>query len=354
MRVAIDARALQESPLGGVGRGLANVIDSIARNVELELLTDARLPPVVTAIRQHPLRAPLSGRGVAWLQLAAPGWLHGFDGLFHCPFYGLPYRQPVPMVVTIHDTSFEHNPEWFSRKKRTVFRAQARHAARTARRVLTPSFHARDEVCRRYGVAPGRVLVAPNAIDAIFGPDQDVDRRKRLLKSLSSAEPYIVALGGAPRRGLSRAVAAFDIVRRSHPQLSLIVVGGPTPVDAAGVFAAGRLADDDWAALLAGADALCYPTAYEGFGMPALEAIASGTPVVCGRVGALPEVLGGVASWAEDLSPRAIADALLAILDDKDHARRLRNAGLARAAAWPGWDTTAAVVLQAYGEAAGG
>ena len=354
MHVALDARVLQDSPLGGVGRGLANVVESLARQVDLELLTDARRPPVTTALRQHPLRAPVSGSGVAWLQLAAPAWLRNFDGLFHCPFYGLPYRQPVPMVVTMHDTSFEDRPEWFSRRRLVVFRAQARHAARTARRILVPSLHARDEVCGHYGIAADRVLVAPNAVDPIFGPVQNEARRTRLLESLHVQGPYLVALGGARRRGLSRAVAAFDIVRRSHPELSLVVVGGPTPAGNGGVVAAGHLGDSDWAALLAGAQALCYPTAYEGFGMPALEAIASGTPVVCARVGALPEVLGDAAAWTDGLSPEAIADALLLVLDRDGYALCLRHAGLAQAAGSPGWDQTAAVLLRAYREVANG
>jgi glycosyltransferase involved in cell wall biosynthesis len=353
VHVALDARVLQDPAPGGVGRGLANIVEELARHVDLELLTDARRPPAASTVRQHALRAPLSGRGVAWLQFAAPAWLRGFDGLFHCPFYGLPYRQPVPMVVTIHDTSFEDHPEWFSWRQRTVFRAQARHAARTAQRILTPSVLARDEVCDRYRVSADRVLVAPNAVDPAFGTDHDVERQARLIESLALSRPYVVALGGAPRRGLATALAAFEIVRRDRPDLSLVVVGGPATAGD-GVVASGHLVDADWAALLAGAEALCYPTSYEGFGMPALEAAASGTPVVCARVGALPEVLGGAASWSDGLAPEAIAEALLSVVNDQEYARQLRQAGLARAAEWPRWDQAAEVVLRAYQEVADG
>jgi len=352
VRVAIDARTLQERPLGGIGRQLSSLVPLLARHVDLELLTDARRPPCSTDLPQHALRGPASGRGVSWLQLAATRWLAGFNGVFHCPFYGLPYRQPVPMVVTIHDLTFEDHPEWYSRAQTAVFRAQARHAARTAGRIVTVSDHVRDRIVDRYGVSPDRVLVSPPGVPPRFRPDPDPERVSRVLDALHVRSPYVVALGGTRRLGLDVAVAAWRHLRATGVEGSLVVVGGEHPPDEDGVVKAGQVDDHTWALLLAGAAAFCYPTTYEGFGMPALEAAASGTPVVCAPVGALPEVLGPAAAWCGSPTPEPVAAALVAVLEDERRAKRLRDSGLEVAHSRTGWEPAAAVMFRAYREAA--
>jgi glycosyltransferase involved in cell wall biosynthesis len=342
---------MQEVPVGGIGRQLASLVPLLARDVDLELLTDARRPAVSTDVPQYALRGPGSARGVSWLQLAAPRWLAGFDGVFHCPFYGLPYRQPVPMTVTIHDLTFEDHPEWYSRAQTAVFRAQARHAARTAGRILTVSDHVRDRIVDRYGVSPERVLVSPPGVPTLFGPDPDPDLLARLLDALQVQAPYVVALGGTRRRGLDIALAAWRRLRAEGCEAPLVVVGSERPAPEAGVIGAGPIDDASWALLLAGAAAFCYPTSYEGFGMPALEAVASGTPVVCAPVGALPEMLVSAAAWCESLTAEAVASGLASVLDDEAWAKELRDAGLAVARARAGWEPAAAVMNQAYREA---
>ena len=161
--------------------------------------------------------------------------------------------------------------------------------------------------------------------------------------------PYVVALGGAERRNLGLAVRAWARV----PEAGLLVlVGEEAPCPRPGVVGAGTLADAEWAALLSGATAFLYPTAYEGFGMPAIEALAAGTPVVCARVGALPEVLGDCASWAASLAPEDVAEALARVLSDRAVAADLRDRGLRRASAAPGWEASAHAHLEAYRRAA--
>jgi len=345
MRVALDARTLQSRPIGGVGRVLAGLVGPLAELVDLELLTDARAPAAAVGLPEHPLRAP-SARGVAWLQFSVPRWLDGFDGVFHCPFYGLPFRQPVPMVVTIHDLTFETHPEWFSAARRTVFRAQARHAARTARVILTDSHAVLEEVVERYGVSPERIVVAPIAIAPAFTAPDPVE-----LATLGLPPRFIVALGGAPRRQLPTAVAAWRSVREQFG-VGLVVVGPERPPDEPGIVHIPRPDDATWAALLTSADCLCYPTVYEGFGMPALEAMARGTPVVCAPVGALPEVLGDAGIWCRDTSAAAIAEGLVRMLGDGAAAARAN--ARARAASWPTWSDVARVHAEAYARAASG
>ena len=349
MRVAIDGRSLQREPLAGVGRGVACMLPFLAAGAEIELLTARERPAAGVGLPEHALATPWPHVSSAWLQWSAPRWLRSFDGVFHCPFYGLPFRQPVPMVVTIHDLTFEHRPEWFSAAQRLAFVTQGRWAARTARVIVTVASTVADDIMATYSVPSDRILVAPNSVEARFRPDRVPDD---VLVRLGVSRPYVVALGGAPRRNLDVAIAAWRSVREQRP-VSLVIVGTDDVPHEPGVFG-GRLDDESWADVLAGAQALLYPTAYEGFGMPALEAAASGTPVICARVGSLPEVLGESALWVTELSAAAFATGLGRLLDDAALAADLRERGLQTAAEHPSWRDAAQVYLAAYERASAG
>lgn len=361
LKVAIDGRALQDRPIGGVGRSIAGLLPHFGNRAAIDVLLDGRRPvplDVPAEMPRHALRGPASARGFAWLQLAAPRWLRGYPGLFHCPFYGLPYYQPVPMVVTIHDLTFEFAPEWYPVANTIAFRRQARWAARTARRIIVHSDHVRETVVERYGrygVLDEQVAVARFPVDSRFRPD--VDRSSKALERLGVSPPYVVSLGGTHRRQLGVAVAAWAEARRrigAAPQeLPLVVVGTEAPVSGEGIAYAGTLDDPDWAAVLAGASAFCYATLYEGYGMPALEAAACATPVVCARVGSLPELLANAAGWCDTPTAEALGEALAEVLSDPNRAAELSAAGVAQVRALPAWSETAAVTLRAYCEALG-
>jgi glycosyltransferase involved in cell wall biosynthesis len=227
---------------------------------------------------------------------------------------------------------------------------QARHAARTARQLLTPSAFTRDEVCERYDVEPERVSVARNLLDAVWS--EPPPPRPPWLADRGVPGRYVIAMGGAWRRGVDLLAAAWPRVRRAAPDVGLVVVGDPGVEVPAGTVVVRGVGDDDWRALLAAADVLCYPTRHEGFGYPALEACASGTPVVCAPVGALPEVLGDAARWVEELEAGSLAAAVIELLDDDDRRAALADAGRAVAAV----DHRPAVreaVLRAFRAAAG-
>jgi alpha-1,3-rhamnosyl/mannosyltransferase len=162
-----------------------------------------------------------------------------------------------------------------------------------------------------------------------------------------------VTVGGAPRRGVPVALEAWREVRgRLNEDAVLAVLGEPDLPATPGVVPVGRLSDPDWATLLAGAEALCYPTRYEGFGLPALEAMVSGTPVVAAPVASLPEVVGEAGCWCGALTAGAVAGVLERVLSDPVWQSERRDAGLARAAAAPGWDMAAGALVEAYRRAA--
>ena len=331
LAVALDARSLQTRPLGGVGRSTRALVDAVRDDVDLLLFTDAWRRPIETDLPQRPLLSPLTRTMTAWLQLAVPSALRDFRGIFHCPWYGLPFRQPVPMVVTIHDLTFEHGRTGFRPHQRMVFRVQARWAARTAAHVLTVSEAVRTELCARYRVDSSRVSVQPNLLDDHVS-EVDPTRVKALRARLGVAGRYVVAVDGAPRRRLDLVLAAWPLVRARNPDVTLVVLGGCTAQLPSGAVAAGVVDDGDWAAALGGASALVYPTDFEGFGYPALEAMALGTPVVCPPVGALPEVVGDAGCWIERHDAGGVAAAVGRILTDRELADRLSAAGCSRAA----------------------
>ena len=357
--VAVDVRRMQDAPLQGVGRYLANTLPLVARQAELVLLGDARRArPVIAGLEGVPyVPLPLPARlpEVFWLQWSASRWLRRGQRsdpatIFHGTFNSAPRRMTQSLVVNIYDLSFEHHPEDFGAAKRRLFQLQGRDAARRADRILCPTEAVRADVLRSYRVEPARVLVSACAVDPVFHPRLDAEIDEIAVR-LGLRRPYVVGLGGARRRGLPVALGAWRAANGRARGVDFVAVGGETLPAEPGVHSVGRLRDADWAAVLAGASAFCYPTRYEGFGMPALEAAASGTPVVCQDLAVLREVLGPAAEWCVDASAPAIAAGLSRVLDEPSRRAELRTLGLARATAAPTWKDAADVVLRAYREA---
>jgi alpha-1,3-rhamnosyl/mannosyltransferase len=261
--------------------------------------------------------------------------------LLHGAAYALPLRCRGPAVVTLHDVAWEAHPRDFGPVKRRLWRVSARRSATTAGAVLTVSEFSKRAIVAAYGLDPSTVLVAANAPAAIFSPSART--ADRILPPR-----YVVALGGAPRRNLPLAIEAWRRARASGGSVSLVVIGGERPPEEPGLTWLGPVDNATWAGVLAGAEALVYPTSYEGFGLPAAEACASGVPVVCARVASLPEVLGEAAAWAPRLDAEAFATTLAALLTDPRRRQQLSEAGLARARAAPTWDDAADTTVAAY------
>ena len=355
--VVLDGRRTQDRPLGGVGRSVAGMLPHLAEQCDLTLLTDARRPPPsVAGVRVVALPRPRGAPEAAWLHGPARQWARRRGHLFHGTFNALPFCLPAatPTVVSIYDLTFELHGEDFDTPRRRAmrqwFRLAARYAARRAGIVVTSSRFSAEQLQEHYGVPPERLVVIPCAVDELFRPGAGA-AAPDLAARLGLTRPYVVAVGGAPRRGADVAVAAWQRLRHEGLDVDLVVSGRVDAALSPGLHRVAGLPDRDWAALLAEAKALCYPTRYEGFGLPGLEAAASGTPVVATPTSSVPEVLGDAAEWCEDGSVEAVALALRRVLTDSHRAAELRSLGLARAASWPSWREVATAHASAYADA---
>ena len=372
MRALIDVSAVPAQPVGAgvytiaVARGLATRTD-----VEVHLLTrrddTARWEEIVPSATLHaeaPNRRPAR---LVWEQSAAPRLAQRVrPDVWHGPHYTLPLRVDVPTVVTVHDLTFFDHPEWHERSKVAYFRRMIRAAVARATVVVSVSaYTARrlDAVCR----PNGEIIVIPHGVDhERFTPaNHDAARDAAALAQHGITPPYIAFSGTIePRKDVPTLVRAFARIAGEHPDLRLVLAGNDgwgaaaarDAIVASGVstriLRPGYLANDVVAALFRRAEAVAYPSLEEGFGLPALEALASGTPLVSTRGSAVEEIAGDAALLVDPRDDAALARSLQVVLDDRSTAERLREAGPKRAAEFT-WERSVAQHADAYARAAG-
>jgi glycosyltransferase involved in cell wall biosynthesis len=243
-------------------------------------------------------------------------------------------------VVVIHDAAALRHPEWYGRGYVAYQRALLPRLARTAARVITVSEFSREELIDVLGAPPERIAVVPNGVDERFSPDADVERTRA---ALGLDGRYVLAVGTRIAR---KNLAGLENAARTLAAegVELVAAGsgraymrdeGSVPVRGL-----GYVPEDHLPGLYAGAEALVMPSLYEGFGLPCLEAMASGTPVVAADRAALPEVCGDAALLFDPDDPDAAAEALVRVLGDAELAAGLRSRGLARARSFS-WRATA-------------
>jgi glycosyltransferase involved in cell wall biosynthesis len=359
MRVGIDARVLAHRPTG-VARYLSGLLRhwrqvSAHGSDRLELYVDR--PPAAelggNGVEVRVLRWPLPGGDPVWRQLRLA--LHvsrGRPDVLFCPFYSIPLgARSVPSVVTIHDVSFEAHPEWFDGKSRLAFRL-VRPSARRAARVITVSRFSAEEIATRLGVPGSRIEVIPPGIDEHWFEPPSPSATESVRRWLGFDGRYLLHLGAVHlRRRPDLLVDAFARLESGARDLRL-VVAGPTIPPAPDVMSlavergvAERLVRREWVPeehvqpLLAGATALVYLSEYEGFGLPALEALATGTPVVALRRASLPEVLGDAAAWVEHEDASGVALTIGRVLSNEALRVTLARDGRARARSFTWRDT---------------
>ncbi|MFN0123825.1 MAG: glycosyltransferase family 4 protein [Blastocatellia bacterium] len=277
--------------------------------------------------------------------------------------YTAPPFCPAPVIATIHDLAFEHLPETFTRRGRFQLRLTVRHTARRAAYVATVSEFSRQDILRTYGLAPARVAVTYNGVCEQFRttPQAD-DERAAVMRRHGITRPFLLALGSLqPRKNLIRLLRAYGQLRATRPDFAhQLVIAGRQLWLAGGimeeirrqpwsgdVIVTGYVPDADLPALYRATDILVYPSLFEGFGLPPLEAMACGTPVITSNTSSLPEVVGDAAVLIDPLDENAMAETIYRVTMDDDLKNRLRRAGPARARQFT-WRAAAEKTLALY------
>jgi len=281
--------------------------------------------------------------------------------------YTAPPFAPCPVVVTIHDLSFEHLPETFNRRSVAQLRFTVRRTARKAARILTSSEFSRRDIVETYAINPDRVAVTPLAAPAYFAPVENETELQRLRENYGIERDYILSLGSIqPRKNLVRLIEAYLCLRRIRPKSKLpqlVLAGKRGWLDNETFRAADRedfgrdvvftgyVPEPDLPALYSGAISFVYPSFFEGFGLPVVEAMQCGVPVIAGNRTSLPEVVGEAGLLFDPFDTKELSDALARVIDDQKLRKTLREKGLKRAKNFS-WRTTAQRTLRAYEEAA--
>ena len=249
------------------------------------------------------------------------------------PSHVLPISLGLKSVVTVHDVGHRHEPRAYSRTARWYLEATTRYAARHANRLIAVSQSTADDLTRFYGVPGGRIAVVHSGIDARMRP-QDPSRVAEVLQRLKIGGAYFLYVGrNHPRKNLTMLRRAYDEARRRGLDADLVLVGPGHAMAAPGTATVlPYVSADDLPALYAGAIALTLPSRFEGFGFPALEAMACGTAVIASTAGALPEIVGTAAILLSPHDAGAWSQAMLELASDGALQRRLIASGSARSA----------------------
>jgi glycosyltransferase involved in cell wall biosynthesis len=322
MRVGLDV-----SPLDQTRAGTARYLEHLAAAADVDLVQfrhagSGRTATVYRDAVWYPASLP---------RLAAKARLD----VLHCPTFRGPLREgPCPFVVTVHDLAVLRLPMAFNRWTRWYSRVCVPRAVQAAARVIAVSEFTRRELQVVLGVPDGKVVVVRNGVADVFVPDGP-----------AAEGDYVLAVGTLePRKNLECAVQAASL---AGLELRIVGARGWGGVSVPGWV--GRVSDEELARLYRGALCLVYPSLYEGFGLPIVEAMACGTPVVTSRGGATEETAGGAAVLVDPRNPRAIADGVDEAIRRRDELRRL---GLERARAFS-WGAAARATVDVYRDAAG-
>ena len=368
MRVGIDGRALTGRYTGDRTYWL-NLLRSMtgAESGTDQFSVYSRLPIPERALAPHPSWSPITLSAVSdrlWTMFAFPGALRRDEIEVAHTQYTIPLQPPCPVVTTVHDISFRLYPSWFPRKHRLLLNATVPSAMRRAAKIITVSESSRRDMMRIYGIPADKIHAIHEAAGPEYAPIPQEIARDSVKEKYGIDEPYLLAVGVLqPRKNFALLLEAFAIAKRRARLRHRLVITGKAGWDyeKLGVLAArlgiidsvqftGYVADEDLPSLYSGAEALAFPSLYEGFGLPPLEAMACGTPALVSDAPAMPEVAGDGAWVLPVMSPMAWADAIEAVCTDCELRRKWAERGIRRAAQFS-WDRTARLTKEVYKQA---
>jgi glycosyltransferase involved in cell wall biosynthesis len=366
VRIAIDARKLRDYGIGTYVRNVLRHLSRIDRDTEYVLLCRERDCGVAAELGEN-FRAVAESSPAYSIreQLAVPLDLRreGAD-LFHAPHYVLPPLTPCRSVVTIHDCIHLQFPEYLPNRLGHVYaRSSLWMAAHRSARVLTVSEASKRDILRHFGISPAKVHVIHNAIDEAYGQDPGDDEIGRVRERYQLHDPFVLYAGNIkPHKNLERLIEAFHLLRRGGlDHVKLVIIGDEISKYATlrravhryklhqHVRFFGFVPDKTLAALYRLAGVFVFPSLYEGFGLPPLEAMASGTPVVTSNVSSLPEVVGDAAVLIDPYDPVAIEQAMRRVLTEPALRDDLRRRGYARVKEFS-WERSVRRLRDVYSE----
>lgn len=371
MRIGIDARCLEGSRTG-VGRYLTNVLrywGKQAPNHEYYLYTKREIPSDEFLKAPCFVKKTVGGaflrKGPIWEQMVLPRAMSSDDiDVFFAPAYTAPLSLKCPYVLAIHDISYEAHPKWYPFLERSYYRYVSKHAAARAKSVITDSQEVRKEITKYFGPDIADVNVIYLAADKVFSPVDEPAVIEATKQKLDLTGRYLLYVGMMfTRRNIPVLLESFARVRRTIPDCKLVLIGENKTeprIDIDGLIAKLGLEDavvwreyvdqSDVINLYSGAEAFIYLSSYEGFGLPVLEAMQCGTPIIVSDISCLPEIVDDAAVLVNPYDVDAVAGAITGVLTDDDLRDDLRNRGLRRAKEFS-WDETARRTLKLLEEA---
>lgn len=359
IKIGINARTLTKPDPTGVSRYTRKLLEALARqdnDIEYLLFGVDSLPEPFdeyASIKNAAVPSPTHSGVQAhrWEQTTLPRAIRQYDlDAFHTPAGQPPMVARTPLITTIHDISPITHPEWFSWKYSTFYRLLTPLAVRTSDRILTVSQFARDEILDHYPHAAGKTVAAYNGVTEPAAGNEPV-------AGLSKGA-YLLSVGATnPRKNLDGLVCAYRSYRQRVDDPVELVLAGPDrevfaaadvpPVD--GVRTLGFVDDDELGWLYRNAAALVYPSLYEGFGLPIVEAMHAGTPIVTSNRGAMAEVADDASYLVNPTDPVEIADGIEQVVTDDTLRKRLRSKGHKRVDEFT-WERTARETVAVYRE----
>ena len=368
MRIGIDARPIQGRFTGDstYWRGLIAGLARLDSGDEFLLYLDADLPepklPASESLRPRVLHA-LNWR--VWSAWSFPRALRKDAVQVAHVQYTIPPRMPCPVITSVHDVSFKRHPEFFALKDRLILDIGVKRSAKQAAGILAISEFTRTEILELYRIQPEKVTVVYPGVDEQFAPMARDAACEVVSRRYGMRSPFVLTVGVIqPRKNLHRLLEGFAKLKGIHRSDHKLVIVGKygwkeanlerriEELGLAGeVILTGYVPYEDLPAFYNAAEVFVYPSVYEGFGLPPLEAMACGTPVITGDRSSLPEVVGDAGIMVDPYDPGAFADAMAEVLSSEPLRAQMSARGLEQAKKFS-WDKMAREMLAIYRAAA--